>query len=62
MNDEKWVSDSDMEDIAGGAGKKGPSKDSKGKTEAPGKEDPSKPGAGSGPYKGDSKGKPGFSK
>lgn len=59
MNDEKWVSDSDMEDIAGGAGKKGaktPQKDDGSKPA-----DPHKPGAGSGPYKGNDKKGPDFS-
>ena len=60
MNDEKWVADSDMEDIAGGAGKKGASKESKGKVGIDGDSkpaDPSKPGVSGGGYKETKKGK-----
>lgn len=51
MNEEKWVSDSDMEDIAGGAGKKDASMGKKGKGSQDGKGDAGLPGAGSGPFK-----------
>ena len=55
MNDEKFVSDSDMEDIAGGAGKSSKGKMDSGKKDKigdAGKGDAGLPGTGAGPYKG----------